>query len=230
MRGGNHKEPLLVCFIEQNPLALEYMTALVQKDPSLRTVSLEILRARGDRDSPSAIFVVDNCGLPLPLSECLRRLRTYFTEAKCVILDRELCKEDMLRLLWIKIDGFLSYGEVPRSFLAAIHSVAVGKVWIPREILREYVQCAHEARLKNSSRFDGMTACESQIFELVKRRLSNKEIADIVRVQESTVKFHLSNIYSKLQISSRHDIIRGESKPSLLEQFPSALTPSTSKA
>jgi|SRR5579859_528402 len=230
MRGGNHKGHFPICFIEQNPLALEYLTTLAQKDSSLVTVSLETLRTRANRDCPPPIFVVDNCSLPLPLSECLRRLRTYFREAKYLILDRELCKEDLLRLLWIKIDGFLSYGEMPRSFLAAIHSVAQGKLWMPREVLREYVKCAHEVRSNNSSHLVSMTACETQIFELVKRRLSNKEIADIVRVKESTVKFHLSNIYSKLQICSRHDIIRGGSKPSLLEQFPSALTPATSKA
>ncbi len=52
-----------------------------------------------------------------------------------------------------------------------------------------------------------LTPRESQILELVKRRLSNKEIAGIRRVQESTVKFHLSNIFSKLRVPNRQALI-----------------------
>jgi DNA-binding NarL/FixJ family response regulator len=40
----------------------------------------------------------------------------------------------------------------------------------------------------------------------VKRRLSNKEIGEVLNIQESTVKFHLSNIFSKLQVKKRSDL------------------------
>ena len=35
--------------------------------------------------------------------------------------------------------------------------------------------------------------------------ISNKEIADILKIRESTVKFHLSNIFSKSRATSRKD-------------------------
>jgi len=44
------------------------------------------------------------------------------------------------------------------------------------------------------------------VIELVKRRLSNKEIGAILNIQESTVKFHLSNIFSKLQVNRRRQL------------------------
>ena len=224
------KEPLAVCFIEQNPLALEYLSGILQKDSSTAILQIETLAARNHKESPSPIFVVDNCGLPLPLSECLRQLQFHYPEAKYMVLDRELRKEDLLRLLWIRIEGFLSYGEVPRSLLAAIHSVALGNTWIPREILSEYVQCARVAQSRSAAPLESMTTRETQTLELVKRRLSNREIADILRVQESTVKFHLSNIYSKLQVSGRRNLIQDGPERSGFEQFLPALSPSTSKA
>jgi DNA-binding CsgD family transcriptional regulator len=52
----------------------------------------------------------------------------------------------------------------------------------------------------------GITQRESQVIELVKRRLSNKEIGAILNIQESTVKFHLSNIFSKLQVNRRSEL------------------------
>jgi DNA-binding NarL/FixJ family response regulator len=230
MLRATRKGPLPVCFIEQNPLALEYLSGILQKDSSIGILRIETLAARSDKESPSPIFVVDSCGLPLPLSECLRRLQYHYPEAKYMVLDRELRKEDLLRLLCIRIEGFLSYGEVPHSLLAAIHSVALGNIWIPREILSEYVQCARAVYSRSASPLESMTAREIQTLELVKRRLSNREIADILRVQECTVKFHLSNIYSKLQVSGRRALIQVGPDRSGFEQFFPVLSPSTSKA
>ena len=224
------KRPLSVCFIEQNPLALEYLSGILQKDSAIGILPIETLIPRNDTESPSPIFVVDICGLPLPLSECLRRVRFHYPESKYLVLDHELCKEDLLRLVWTRIDGFLSYPEVPRSLLAAIHSVALGHIWLPRVVLSEYVQCAPVAQSRGTSRVEGMTTREIQILELLKRRLSNKEIADILCIRECTVKFHLSNIYSKLYVTGRHDLIKDNSERSGFEQFLPALRPSTSKA
>jgi DNA-binding NarL/FixJ family response regulator len=203
-----------ICLIEQNPLGLEYLLNILRKDPSLRIRRIENLAGRARKEAAGPVIIVDNCGLPLPLSECLRRLRFRYPEAKYVVLDHRLSREDMLCLLGIRVDGFLPYGEVPRSLLTAVHSVAEGNIWIPREVLRAYVQRGRERSAKAASSQDGMTPRENQIIELVKRRLSNQEIADILRIRESTVKFHLSNIYSKLHGGNRRDLIASSSLPS----------------
>ncbi|MCI5054775.1 MAG: helix-turn-helix transcriptional regulator [Flavobacteriales bacterium] len=52
-----------------------------------------------------------------------------------------------------------------------------------------------------------LTAQELKVFELMLKK-SNKEIADELFVSLSTVKSHINNIYSKLNISSRKDIPR----------------------
>lgn len=56
-----------------------------------------------------------------------------------------------------------------------------------------------------------MTAREAQILELARQRLSNKEIAIKLNIEVSTVKFHLSNIFSKLQIASRSELWKDSS-------------------
>ena len=48
---------------------------------------------------------------------------------------------------------------------------------------------------------------ERKIYSLVLEGKSNKEIADALMIELSTVKSHLSSIYSKLKISSRKDIL-----------------------
>lgn len=215
MSNEGQQIPLSVCFIEQNPLGMEFLSSLVRKDSSIKVLPIaDLKRDQAPADSPP-IFVIDNSSLPLPLSACLRLLRTNFPESKCVVLGPELPREDLVSLLWNKVDGFLTYGELSKSLLVAIHSVAEGNIWIPREILREYVQWGRHLRAANTPSVDRLTRRESQILELVKRRFSNKEIGDILRIRECTVKFHLSNIYSKLQVVSRHDLIDTNSEFSL---------------
>jgi len=200
---------LRVRLIEQSPLGLQFLLSLLRKDSSIRIVGIQDLKGQHEKGTPLApVIIVDSCGLPLPLSECLRQLRATHVEAKYLILDHELPREELLRLLWIKIDGFLPYNHVAYSLLPALHALAEGDIWIPRDVLREYVQRGQELRRNDSSGLNTMTHRESEIVELVKRRLSNKEIADILRIRESTVKFHLSNAYSKLQIGSRQDVIK----------------------
>jgi len=52
---------------------------------------------------------------------------------------------------------------------------------------------------------DVLTAQEQKVFELMQGN-SNKEIADLLFISLSTVKTHINNIYSKLEINSRKEI------------------------
>ncbi|MBI2956919.1 MAG: helix-turn-helix transcriptional regulator [Acidobacteria bacterium] len=51
-----------------------------------------------------------------------------------------------------------------------------------------------------------LTKRERQVMEFLLRRFSNKEIAEIIGISERTVKFHVSNILTKLQVNSRDEL------------------------
>ncbi|OIQ36412.1 MAG: hypothetical protein BM563_10905 [Bacteroidetes bacterium MedPE-SWsnd-G1] len=53
-----------------------------------------------------------------------------------------------------------------------------------------------------------LSSQELKVFELMKQDLTNKEIAERLFVSISTIKSHINNIYSKLKISSRKDIVK----------------------
>ena len=48
---------------------------------------------------------------------------------------------------------------------------------------------------------------EKEVVELLLKGLSNKQIARALRISESTVEFHLTNIYRKLGVSSRTEAV-----------------------
>ena len=79
----------------------------------------------------------------------------------------------------------------------------------------------------------GLSNREAEVAELVTKGLSNKEVANQLFVTEKTVKFHLTNIYKKMNVKSRAQLIvwclphfgfvEKEDKPTI-EQNPNAIS------
>jgi len=55
--------------------------------------------------------------------------------------------------------------------------------------------------------FHGLSKREREVAKLVLEGKSNKQIALALHITENTVEFHLKNIYSKVQVSSRTELI-----------------------
>src|SRR6476660_9053225 len=53
----------------------------------------------------------------------------------------------------------------------------------------------------------GLSNREAEVAELVSKGLSNKEVANQLFVTEKTVKFHLTDIYKKMNVKSRAQLI-----------------------
>lgn len=64
-----------------------------------------------------------------------------------------------------------------------------------------------QARLNAVLQDQGLTPREQEVSYLVSQGNSNKEIAEELGVTEVTVKFHLQNIFKKMELKSRAQLI-----------------------
>jgi LuxR family maltose regulon positive regulatory protein len=62
-----------------------------------------------------------------------------------------------------------------------------------------------------------LTPKEREVLELLARKLSNKEIAHILAVTQETVKWHLKNLFAKVEAGSRRHAISRALTLGLLE-------------
>lgn len=62
-------------------------------------------------------------------------------------------------------------------------------------------------KMKTKSTFSSLTVQERRIFSFLRQGITNKEIADELGISLSTVKSHVNNIFSKLKVSSRKEVM-----------------------
>jgi len=206
MRRAESANSLIVCIVEQNALAAEFLLGLFRKDARIRALPLEEF-CNGVFKGQSPLFLVDSFGLSPPLTEWLQRLTARYSSARFLVLDRRGSREDVVRMLLLGEHCFLEHRAVGESLCRAVSTVFEGGLWFSPEVLHFYVQITARTKLRGGAGPESITPREHQIVELVKRRLSNQEIASILGVKEGTVKFHLSNIFAKLQVGSRRDLL-----------------------
>lgn len=63
-----------------------------------------------------------------------------------------------------------------------------------------------KSRVRTATRFEKLSIQERKIYELLQQGASNQEISNHFNIGLSTVKSHVSSIYSKLNVKSRKDI------------------------
>jgi DNA-binding CsgD family transcriptional regulator len=59
----------------------------------------------------------------------------------------------------------------------------------------------------------GYTKRQAEILELLPKGLRNKEMANILNVSEKTVKFHMGNLYKKMNVQSRPELMAKVMRP-----------------
>ena len=83
---------------------------------------------------------------------------------------------------------------------------AIGMEAFTERARRELAATGETARKRTIEARDTLTPQEAQIASLARASLSNPEIAARLFLSTRTVEYHLSKVFSKLQITSRHQL------------------------
>jgi DNA-binding NarL/FixJ family response regulator len=121
-------------------------------------------------------------------------------------LDKSRTDIEVAYLLRAGFAGFVTHDQAFYMLISAIRAVAEGQVWASPEVVRIYMNLTSSRTGMRSSGSERLTVRENQILDLLKRRYSNKEMASLLGVSESTIKFHVSNVLAKLNVNDRRDL------------------------
>jgi len=202
----NGQEPIRVCVVAENCLARSYLMEILRKDSGVKPVTLDDLVESCWPLGPKGVFVVDRCGLTLPLCECFRRLRCRYSGARFLVLGNRYDKEEVVRFMILGAHGFLEQARTS-ELLRAIRFIAQGQLWVAPDVLEAFLKEVAMVLRDTQQKGGTFTPREMQILEMVRGRMSNREIASLLKISISTVKFHLTNIFSKHQVVCRQELL-----------------------
>ena len=97
--------------------------------------------------------------------------------------------------------GILPTDSSAEELVAAVHALAQGLIVGTKPLLFDADEEALPAR-------GPLTERESEVLALLARGLANKQIAVALGISEHTVKFHVSSIYTKLNVANRTEAVR----------------------
>jgi DNA-binding NarL/FixJ family response regulator len=126
------------------------------------------------------------------------RLVDAQSAALLLLSDESLNVRDLKRSA--RVWGILPAEASPEELSAAVHALSQGLIVGTSALLFES---------ESEPLADGpLTERESEVLDLLSKGLANKQIAMELGISEHTVKFHVSSIYTKLNVTNRTEAVR----------------------
>jgi DNA-binding NarL/FixJ family response regulator len=195
-------QPINVLLADDHPLIREGIGNTLRKEKDLRLVGeagtggtcLELCRTR----QPDVLLLDLDMPGPPPL-ELIALLRQGCPHLKVVVLSAHDDYISVHALLVAGVHGYVLKDEPPPAIIRAIRTVVEGGSWFSQTITR---QLAHPTL--NGPQF---TSREEEVLHLLAKGRSNDEMAEELSVTERTVRYHLHNIYRKIDAETRNQAI-----------------------
>src|SRR6516225_7240101 len=183
--------------VDDHPLLRKGIAALVNAEPDLKLIA----EASNGKDaieafrSPRPDVTLMDLQMPgVDGIEAIESIRREYPEARIIVLTTYGGDMQVLHALRAGARGYILKGNVPEELLNTIRAVHAGQKRIPPEIA---------AVLADHATDDPLSEREIDVLRLIAAGNSNKQIADLLRIGEGTVKSHVSNILSKLNANDR---------------------------
>jgi DNA-binding NarL/FixJ family response regulator len=209
--------------------------ALAEDNPQLAKATKEILSSF---DEVEVLFVASNgheliqqlptkipdiilMDINMPVMdgiEAARRVHHLFPAIKIVMLTIFDDSEKIFEAILAGATGYLLKDEKPGKILSAIEDAVEGGAPMSASIAIKALQLIRGKKLDNStvSTEFNLSAREMEILELVAKGEYYHQIADKLFISPKTVRKHVENIYSKLQVHNKVEAIQLATKHNLL--------------
>jgi DNA-binding NarL/FixJ family response regulator len=140
--------------------------------------------------------------------ETTRRIRERAPAVRVIALTASIDEARMMGALRAGAAGYIRKDSDPETLLTAVRAVARGKTYIDPSVARQVLQAVDP--------HDDLTARELEVLRQMALGRSNKEIAGTLSISDETVKTHVGNVLSKLQVENRAQAIVQALKRSLV--------------
>jgi DNA-binding NarL/FixJ family response regulator len=132
--------------------------------------------------------------------QTIAQCRSAIPGAKICVLSQHLRPEFMRRVLWAGADGYVVKDRTPDELVLSLKRVLADGFHADPRLTSVLL------RNKHASSAAQLSARELDVAKLIGEGLSNREISERLLLSDKTVKNHVSNIFSKLNVNARTQV------------------------
>lgn len=145
-------------------------------------------------------------------------LKQSMPEVKVIILTMHKEEQYLFRALKAGASGYVLKSAPMSELVTAIKQVHQGMVYLQPAHTKKVIDAyLHGNNEDVGDRFETLTEREKEIFTLVAKGYTNKEVADLLNISVKTVENHKGHIMEKLKLSNRRELMEFAFKRGLLE-------------
>lgn len=203
-------KPITVLCVDDHPIVREGLLAIISTQSDMTVVDEaengEVAVAKYRQHKPDVVLM----DLRMPGSggvDSINQIRNEFPSARIIVLTTYEGDEDIHRALEAGAQAYLLKDMVRKELLQTIREVHAGQRRIPAPVAARLAE--HTPRITLSER-------ELEVLKHVAKGLRNKEIGAALNIAEDTVKIHVKNIFSKLNVIDRTQAVVVASKRGIL--------------
>ena len=139
--------------------------------------------------------------------DILRSLHAAGSKVPVIFLTVHIKPQDTVEALKLDVRGIILKESAPSEIMDCITTVLAGNTYFDRGVTERALHHSVENPSARTDALNSLTAREREIVSHVTSGLRNREIAEECGLTEGTVKTHLHNIFSKMAVKSRTQLL-----------------------
>jgi DNA-binding NarL/FixJ family response regulator len=199
--------PIRVILADDHIVVLQGLRGLLQAEEDLDVIAIV---QNGDElldclERSEADVVVMDLEMPYHGLKALEEIRRREMPVRVVVLTAFGDGDSIQSALELGAEGYALKTESPAQLVEAIRQVVKGRLIFPRAAQRWIASRREEPLLRNGitdSKVE-LSNREREVLSHASRGLPNTEIAIQLGISENTIRYHLKNIYSKINVTNR---------------------------
>ena len=217
--GARTSTGIRVVIADDHPLVLNGLDHLLQQHSEFQVLdrcstgrhAIDAVRQHRPDILVLDLHLPDMTGL-----EVLRDLRGVDSPPRTVLLTAHLDEDEMIEALRLDVRGVILKEMTMKMLVECLRRVHAGGQWLEKDAAARAMAklVRREAQAREVAGI--LTPREIEVVRHVARGGSNKEIAEKLFIAEGTVKIHLHNIYEKLKVNRRTELVHFASEHGLV--------------
>jgi DNA-binding NarL/FixJ family response regulator len=202
-------EPLRILLADDHLLFRKGLAQLLDSQPDFQVIgeATNGLEAVTQTQSLHPDLVLMDINMPNSDGfEATRHIKSKIPDVRVVMLTVSEDADDLKAAIQCGADGYLLKNLSPETLFQQLRGLASGEAPISRAMTGKlFSQLAQKSQpvAQPTTATGTLSKRENQVLALVASGYSNQEIADELGIAHNTVKNHLRNILSKLEVKNR---------------------------